>query len=166
MGTLEPPRRGGSNEYPQSMFLSRNKKQMYTPVNPSFTTYKWGLRGSKLYKYVFVIEGGYSAAVLPCSCVSCFIYGVVFSLFAPHLSFFWCLVEEGGEGGGAEEGGGFDSLLWHFLGTNVYLLMFSSKKERICSQAEQVFPIETLYILPIYAECTLLPLLFEPVHFP
>ena len=26
---LEPPRRGGSNEYPQSMFLSRNKK-MYT----------------------------------------------------------------------------------------------------------------------------------------
>ena len=28
---------GGSNEYPQSMFLSRNKKIMYTPVNPSFT---------------------------------------------------------------------------------------------------------------------------------
>ena len=23
---LEPPRRGGSNEYPQSMFLNRNKK--------------------------------------------------------------------------------------------------------------------------------------------
>ena len=35
--SLEPPRRGGSNEYPQSMFLSRNKKIMYTPVNPSFT---------------------------------------------------------------------------------------------------------------------------------
>ena len=34
---LEPPRRGGSNEYPQSMFLSRNKKKMYTPVNSSFT---------------------------------------------------------------------------------------------------------------------------------
>ena len=34
--SLEPPRRGGSNEYPQSMFLSRNKK-MYTPVNPNFT---------------------------------------------------------------------------------------------------------------------------------
>ena len=30
--SLEPPRRGGSNEYPQSMFLSRNKKIMYTPV--------------------------------------------------------------------------------------------------------------------------------------
>ena len=34
---LEPPRRGGSNGYPQSMFLSRNKRIMYTPVNPSFT---------------------------------------------------------------------------------------------------------------------------------
>ena len=36
--SLEPPRRGGSNEYPQSIFLSKNKKKiMYTPVNPSFT---------------------------------------------------------------------------------------------------------------------------------
>ena len=26
-----------SNEYPQSMFLSRNKEIMYTPVNPRFT---------------------------------------------------------------------------------------------------------------------------------
>ena len=25
--SLEPPRRGGSNEYPHSMFLSRNKKK-------------------------------------------------------------------------------------------------------------------------------------------
>ena len=35
--SLEPPRWGGSNEYPQSMFSTRNKKIMYTPVNPSFT---------------------------------------------------------------------------------------------------------------------------------
>ena len=36
--SLEPPCRGGSNEYLQAMFLSRNKKKiMYTPVNPSFT---------------------------------------------------------------------------------------------------------------------------------
>ena len=34
--SLEPPR-GGSNGYPQSMFLIRNKKIMYTPTNPSFT---------------------------------------------------------------------------------------------------------------------------------
>ena len=26
--SLEPPRRGGSNEYPQSMFLSRHKKNI------------------------------------------------------------------------------------------------------------------------------------------
>ena len=35
--TLELPRRGGSNEYPQSMFRSKNKKNSYTPANPSFT---------------------------------------------------------------------------------------------------------------------------------
>ena len=35
--SLEPPRRGGSNEYPQSMFRAEIRKIMYTPVNPSFT---------------------------------------------------------------------------------------------------------------------------------
>ena len=35
--SLEPPRQGGSNEYPQSMFFSGNKKIIYTPVNTSFT---------------------------------------------------------------------------------------------------------------------------------
>ena len=35
--SLEPPRRGGSNEYPQSMFCTGIRKIMYTPVNPSFT---------------------------------------------------------------------------------------------------------------------------------
>ena len=40
--TLEPPRRGGSNVYPQSMFWSKNKKNRYTPAYPSF-----------LYKVVF-----------------------------------------------------------------------------------------------------------------
>ena len=29
--SLEPHRRGGSNEYPQSMFLSRNKKNNVYP---------------------------------------------------------------------------------------------------------------------------------------
>ena len=29
--SLEPPRRGGSNEYPQSMFLSRNMKNNVYP---------------------------------------------------------------------------------------------------------------------------------------
>ena len=35
--SLEPPQRGGSNEYPQSTFLSRNKKNNVYPCNPSFT---------------------------------------------------------------------------------------------------------------------------------
>ena len=35
--SLEPPRRGGSNEYPQSIFWAKIRKIMYTPVNPSFT---------------------------------------------------------------------------------------------------------------------------------
>ena len=35
--TLEPPQRGDSNEYPQSMFWSKNKKNMYTRVNPTFS---------------------------------------------------------------------------------------------------------------------------------
>ena len=34
---LEPPRRGGSDEYPQC-FWAEIRKIMYTPVNPRFTT--------------------------------------------------------------------------------------------------------------------------------
>ena len=33
---LEPPQRGGSNEYPQSMVLSRNKKNNIYPCKPQF----------------------------------------------------------------------------------------------------------------------------------
>ena len=31
--TLEPPRRGGSNEYPQSMFWIKNKKKIVIPLH-------------------------------------------------------------------------------------------------------------------------------------
>ena len=34
--SLEPPRRGGFNEYPQSMFLSRNKKNNVYPCKHQF----------------------------------------------------------------------------------------------------------------------------------
>ena len=34
--TLEPPRRGGSNEYLQCMFWIKYTKIRYTPANPSF----------------------------------------------------------------------------------------------------------------------------------
>ena len=32
--SLEPPHRGGSNEYPQSIFLSRNNKNNVYPCKP------------------------------------------------------------------------------------------------------------------------------------
>ena len=35
--SLEPPRRGGSNECPKSLLFNKIRKIMYTPVNPSFT---------------------------------------------------------------------------------------------------------------------------------
>ena len=45
--SLEPPRRGGSNEYPQSMFLSRNKKNNVYPCKPQFYCIKVGFKGVK-----------------------------------------------------------------------------------------------------------------------
>ena len=39
------PRRGGSNEYPQSMFLSRNKKNNVYPRKPQFYYIKVGFKG-------------------------------------------------------------------------------------------------------------------------
>ena len=43
--SLEPPRRGGSNVYPQSMFLSRNKKNNVCPCKPQFYYIKVGFKG-------------------------------------------------------------------------------------------------------------------------
>ena len=54
--SLEPPHRGGSNEYPQSIFFSRNKKYNVYPCKPQFYYIKVGLRGSKLYRRVFVMD--------------------------------------------------------------------------------------------------------------
>ena len=50
----EPPHRGGSKKYPQSMFLSRNKNNNVYPYKPQVLLYKSGLRGSILYRYVFL----------------------------------------------------------------------------------------------------------------
>ena len=44
----EPPRRGGSNEYPQSMFLSRNKKNNFYFCKPQFYYVKVGFKGVKI----------------------------------------------------------------------------------------------------------------------
>ena len=46
--SLEPPQRGGSNEYPQSVFLSRNKKNNVYPLQPQFHYIKVGFKGVKI----------------------------------------------------------------------------------------------------------------------
>ena len=46
--SLEPPHRGGSNEYPQFMFLSRNKKNNVYPCIPQFYSIKVGFKGVKI----------------------------------------------------------------------------------------------------------------------
>ena len=51
--SLEPPRRGGSNEYPQSMFLNRIKKNNVYPSKPQFYYIKMGFKGGQNYIGVF-----------------------------------------------------------------------------------------------------------------
>ena len=46
--SLEPPWQGGSNECPQFMFLSRNKKNGGYPCKPQFYNIKVGFRGVKI----------------------------------------------------------------------------------------------------------------------
>ena len=46
---------GYTLELPQSMFWSKNKKNVY-PCNPSFTIKKWGVRGCSLHGLVFVMN--------------------------------------------------------------------------------------------------------------
>ena len=50
---LKPPRRVGSNEYPQSMFLSRNKKINVYPCKPQFYCIKVWFKGVKTVKACF-----------------------------------------------------------------------------------------------------------------
>ena len=89
--TLEPPRRGGSNEYPQSMFWSKNKKNRYTPANPSFT--KVGFTGVFIARTCFpdgIGENGDISNAFFClrTCVKCqrihynywFSFPVIFSI--------------------------------------------------------------------------------------
>ena len=57
---LEPPHGGGSNKYPQSMFWSKNKKNIY-PCTPQFCCIKVGIMGYILHGHVFLMY-----AVLVC----------------------------------------------------------------------------------------------------
>ena len=53
--------RGGSNEYPQSMFWIKNKENRNIPVDSSFTTQKLGTRVYTLNEYVFLVLGVYNS---------------------------------------------------------------------------------------------------------
>ena len=46
--SLEPPQRGGSNEYSHSMFLRRNKKNNVYPCKPHVYYIKVGFKGVKI----------------------------------------------------------------------------------------------------------------------
>ena len=55
---LELPRRGGSNKYPQSMFLKKNKKNNVYPCKPQFYSIKVEFKGIKIIQvrfHVFLI---------------------------------------------------------------------------------------------------------------
>ena len=53
--SLKLPQWGNSNAYPQSMFMSRNKKNNVYPCKSRSYDIKKGLRGSQLYRHVFVM---------------------------------------------------------------------------------------------------------------
>ena len=51
--SLEPPHRGGSYEYPESMFLRRNKKNNVYPCKLQFYYIKVGFKGGQNYIGMF-----------------------------------------------------------------------------------------------------------------
>ena len=51
--SLEPPWRGGSSEYPQFMFLSRNENNNVYPCKPQFYYIKVGFKGGQNYIGMF-----------------------------------------------------------------------------------------------------------------
>ena len=53
--SLELPQKAVLTSTHNLCFWTEIRKIMYTPVNPSFTIQKWGLRESKLYRHVFVM---------------------------------------------------------------------------------------------------------------
>ena len=71
--SLEPPRRGGSNEYPQSMFLSRNKKNNVYPYKPQFYYIKVGF---KRVKIIWVCFRDDKSIFTTCRCIkNCWMTG-------------------------------------------------------------------------------------------
>ena len=77
---LELPHWGSSNKYPQSMFLSKNKKNNVYPCIPQFYYIKVGFIGVKLYRHVFVMH------CLPKPvCSKTFKYGTYWTLYQTDI---------------------------------------------------------------------------------
>ena len=70
--SLDPPRRGGSNEYPQPMFLSKNKKNNVYPCKPQFYYIKVGFKGVILIYACFrdaTLKPRYHSDAAPITCM-------------------------------------------------------------------------------------------------
>ena len=82
--TLEPPRRGGSNEYPKSMFLSRNQKNKVYPCKPQFYYIQVGFMGVKIISACFRDVNTFHAASM------CIDWQVALARWVKfHLTAFW-----------------------------------------------------------------------------
>ena len=117
--SLEPPRRGGSNEYPQSMFLSRNKKNNIYPCKPQFYYIKVGFKGVKII-------------------LVCFRDGKLGSL-AVH----WAHSED------ADQTGRMPRLIWvfaghtcHFVGFVMRWLEWLPVRKWVCSHLRQIIVVQ------------------------
>ena len=64
--SLEQPHLGNSNEYPQSMFLSRNKKNNVYTCKPQFHYIKVGFKGVKIILVCFRDELWHFSATGQC----------------------------------------------------------------------------------------------------
>ena len=89
--TIEPPRRGGSNEYPQYMFWSKNKKNRYTPAYHNFAISKWGLRGYTFHGHVFLMplfccrKYFVNSSSLGLKCVTIVTFYIIFGFQAAYI---------------------------------------------------------------------------------
>ena len=66
---LELARPGGSNEYPQSMFWSKSKKNRFIPANPSLS-----IRYIILHEHVFLMVGKL--------CIKCLLQSMTYSAYS------------------------------------------------------------------------------------
>ena len=70
--TLEPPRRGDSKVYPQSMFWGKNKKNRYTQYIPQFCYIKVGYEGVYISRTCFHDDRDFTTLKISVYCIVVF----------------------------------------------------------------------------------------------